>query len=156
MLTTLVGSIITTLASTFIGKALDAFTAYTNKQITIAELNAKVQQAMLETFAEVEKSHAEALAKTYASFMQALVQSKTLQVMWAAVVGSQLFVLLWHQFGIPFIVFMGWTEKYPSSGTTVEWAYLLLAACLGMGPVILRAGPAGPTFVDKLKSMIGR
>ena len=157
MLSLLGPGIIKAIIDSFLGNALDAFKAYQNKQISLEELNVRLRQSLLTAFSEVEKSHAEALAKTYASFMQAVTQSKILQVMWALVVGSQLFVLVWHQIGIPFIVFMGWTAKYPLSGSTVEWAYLLLAACLGMGPVVLRSGPASSGgMIDKLKSAIGK
>lgn len=139
-----------------LGRITGVFEAYFKKQISMEELKTRLSQAMLETFADVEKAHASALASTYESFSKALVQSTTLQVMWAAVVGSQLFVLVWHQFGIPLVVFMEWTPRYPSSGTTVEWAYLLLVACLGMGPVVLRSGPGASTMKDKLKSLVGR
>lgn len=103
----------------------------------------------------MEKAHADALAKTYASFMQAMVQGRLMQAVWASVAVSQLLVLLWHQVGIPFVVFMKWATVYPPSGSTVEWAYLLLAFCLGAGPVVLRSGP-GAMPVDKLKSLISK
>lgn len=138
------------LVDSMLGKVTGVFEAYFKKEISIEELRARVSQAILESFTEIEKSHADALAKTYASFMAALTQSRLMQVMWATVVGSQLFVLLWHQTAIPFIVFMGWTTRYPSSGTTVEWAYLLLGACLGLGPLVLRNGP-GASTIDRLK-----
>src|SRR5690606_5411041 len=110
-------------------------------------------EALLATFAEIEKAHADALAKTYASFMQAMAQSKLMQTVWGAVVISQLFVLLWHQAGIPALVYLT-GAGYPSSGTTVEWAYLLLAGCLGMGPVVLRSGPGAGNIGAQLKSLI--
>lgn len=156
MLTTIFSAVGGKIIDSLLGKITGVFEAYFKKQISLEELKTKVSTAMLETFAEVEKAHADALAKTYTAFMGAVVQSKIMQAMWASVVGSQLFVLLWHQFGIPFIVFMGWTARYPSSGTTVEWAYLLLAACLGMGPVVLRSGPGAGNLTERLKGLIGK
>lgn len=156
MFAAILGPIISSIANTAIGKIADAFTAYQNKQISVAELEAKVKQAQLDSYTEIEKSANETLAKTYDSFTKALAKSPLLQAMWAAVVGSQLFVLVWHQLGIPFVVFMGWAKTYPSSGTTVEWAYLLLAGCLGMGPVVLRNGPGAGAISDQLKILVGK
>lgn len=150
MLTT----IITTLAPLLIGKLADAFTAYENKQITLAELNAKVQQALIEGFAEVQKSQSAALAQTFASFMDAAKNSKLMRIVWATVTLSQLLVLLWHQVGIPaFVRYTG--ETYPGSGTTVEWAYILVAACVGFGPVVLNKGP-GKVDLSGMTTKIGK
>jgi len=156
MIGTIIGGVVTSVANNAIGKVADAFSAHQNKQISIAELEAQVKKAMLDAFAEIEKAAYEALAKTFDSFTKAMVQSKILQIMWAATVGSQLFVLLWHQFGIPFVVFMGYAKTYPSSGTTVEWAYLLLAGCLGMGPVVLRNGPGAGNIAEQIKGLVKR
>lgn len=157
MLTAIFSKLGLDIVDKLLGRLMQPFDMYFKKQITMEELRAKIIQALFDTFAEVEKAHADALAKTYESFMQAMVKSKLMQVMWASVVGSQLFVLLWHQFAIPFIVFMGWAKQYPSSGTTVEWAYLLLVACLGMGPAVLRAGPAGPSgILARLGALVGK
>ncbi|MGY3607687.1 MULTISPECIES: hypothetical protein [unclassified Bradyrhizobium] len=136
-----------------LGKITGVFQAYFNKQITQAQLRAQLLTALVETFGEIEKAHADVLAKTYASFMDAAKTSPLLQRVWAIATLSQLFVLVWHQFVIPFIVFMGLTARYPSSGTTVEWAYLLVGALLGLGPLVLRNGP-GALSPDKLKALI--
>ncbi|MGY3605654.1 MULTISPECIES: hypothetical protein [unclassified Bradyrhizobium] len=141
------------IVDSLLGKITGVFQAYFNKQITEAQLRAQLQTALVETFGEIEKAHADALAKTYASFMDAAKTSPLLQRVWAIATLSQLFVLLWHQFAIPFIVFMGLTTRYPSSGTTVEWAYLLVGALLGLGPLVLRNGP-GALSPDKLKALI--
>jgi len=141
-------------------KFLDAFKAYENKQISIEELRTRLYEAMLGPVKEIEVSHADALAKTYQAFMGALAQSPLMQRVWATAVLSQLFVLVYHQFGIPLIVLIvraayepRW--QYPSSGTTVEWAYLLLGALMGMGPMVLRAGPGTGSLADRLKAMVG-
>lgn len=154
MLSAAAASVIGSIVQIFLSKALDAFTAYVNKQITLAELEARVRQALLETFAEVEKAQADALARTYASFMAALQTSKLMQVVWASVTLSQLLVLLWHQVGIPALVYLVGGD-YPGSGSTVEWAYLLVAFCLGAGPVVLNNGP-GKITMPSFKTPIGK
>ncbi|WP_166304349.1 hypothetical protein [Bradyrhizobium sp. 2S1] len=137
-------------------KFLAAFQAYENKTISIEQLKTQLYEAMVAAARDVEVAHADALAKTYASFMRAVEKSKLMQVVWAVVTLSQLCVLLWHQVGIPGIVALGLIARYPSSGTTVEWSYLLLGACVGMGPMVLRAGSDAGTITDRLKSMVGK
>lgn len=140
-----------------LGKVTGVFESYFKKEVSLAELRTQLLKALLETAAEIEKAHAEALAKTYASFMQAVVQSKLMQVVWGTVVISQTLVLLWHQIGIPALCFyVGNKACYPSSGTTVEWAYLLVVGLCGLGPVMLRSGHGAGGVGAQLKSLIGK
>ncbi len=149
----LLGSVVKSLADSAIGKISDAFIAYQNKQISQSELEAKVKQTIITSFADIEKAAYDAMAKTFDSFMKAVSKNKLMQVVWGAATISQLFVLLWHQVGIPFVVFMGWTTRYPSSGTTVEWSYLLLAGLMGLGPVMIRSGPGAGSMLEQLKTL---
>jgi hypothetical protein len=137
-----------------LGKIMGTLQAYFNKQISIEELRAKMVIALTETFAEVEKAHADALAKTYASFMDAMKTSKLMQIMWAWTVGTQLFILVWSQFFVPLLFAYSILPSW-KAGTTGDWAYLLLGSCLGMGPLVLRSGP-GALSVDKLKALISK
>jgi hypothetical protein len=155
MLTAIFSSVGGSIVNAFLGKAMEAFTAYNNKQISMEELRSRVSIAMLDAFKEVEKSHAEALAKTYASFMDALKVSPLLQRMWAWTVGTQLFILFWSQFFVPLLFAYGILPNW-KAGTTGEWAYLLLGACLGMGPLVLRNGPGAGSITDKLKAMVSK
>jgi hypothetical protein len=136
-------------------KGLDAFKAYENKKISIEELRTRLYQAMLESVKAIEVAHADALAKTYSAFMRAVAQNPFMQKVWGFAIISQL-VLLWHQVGIPAIVAMGIIARYPSSATTVEWAYLLVGALIGLGPMVLRAGPSVGSIADRLKAMVGK
>lgn len=154
MLSAIVSALGGQIIDSLLGKVMGTFQAYFNKQISIEELRAKMVTALLETVGEVEKAHADALAKTYASFMDAMKTSKLMQIMWAWTVGTQLFVLVWSQFFVPLLFAMGVLTSW-KAGTTGEWAYLLLGGCLGMGPLVLRAGP-GALALDKFKSMIGK
>jgi hypothetical protein len=144
------------LVDSILGKITGVFEAYFKKEISLAELRAKVQEAMFQSFNEIEIAHADALAKTYASFMGAIVQSKILQQVWAFVTLSQAFMLLWFQIGIPFIVAIGVVDRWPSSGDTAAWAYALVGACVGMGPLVLRAGAGSSSISDRLKGLIGK
>jgi hypothetical protein len=156
-LSTILGWLAPNLVETLLAPLTTIFTAYVKKEITEAELKEKLTEALLSAFKEVEVAHADALAKTYASFMSAMAQNVMMQRIWSAVVLSQLGVLLWHQLGIPAIVALGIIDRYPSSGSTVEWAYALIAACLGFGPMLLRAGPgASASVVTSLKGLIGK
>ncbi len=154
MLSAIVSALGGQIVDSLLGKVMGTFQAYFNKQISMEELRAGVVKALLETVAEIEKAHADALAKTYASFMDAMKTSKLMQIMWAWTVGTQLFVLFWSQFFVPLLFAFGLLPSW-KAGTTGEWAYLLLGACLGMGPMVLRNGP-GALSMDKLKSLIGK
>lgn len=143
-----------------LGRVTGLFEGYLNKQVSMEELRAGVLKALLEVIGEVEKAQADALARTYASFADALKTSRLLQVMWAVVLGSQVLVLVWHQLGIPALVaVVRWSGhpawSYPGSGTTSEWAYLLIGGLVGLGPMVLNAGP-GAIPLDRIKSLIGR
>jgi hypothetical protein len=142
-------------------KALEAFKAYENKQITKEQLATQLYGLMLEAVKAIEVAHAEALAKMYTAFIGAMQTSALMQRVWAVATLSQLFVLIWHQFFIPLIVLLvreygdpNW--RYPSSGTTVEWSYLLLAGLLGLGVMGLRAGPGAGSLTGRLKAMVGK
>lgn len=144
------------LVDRILGQFTGLFKAYFDKQISEAELKSKLLQTLIGGVTEIEKSHAEAITKTYATFMQAAVQSPGLMVGYLVVLYSQLAVLLWHQFGISALCYFAGTKScWPSSGTTVDWSYALIAGMLGFGAVMQRMGPA-KLDLDKLKSMIGK
>lgn len=157
----MLSGIMAALGGTIVDKMFGSITSlaekYINKQITEAELKAALQTTLVNAFRDIEVSHADALAKTYESFQQTLRTSTLMQAVWAAAAVSQLIVLVWHQMGIPALCyFVGNPACYPSSGATVNWSYLLLAALMGMGPVVLRDGPGAGTITDKLRSLVGK
>ena len=151
----LTGGILQTVLGSIMKPLEDCFTQYINKQITQAQLQEKVQEALLAGFATVEGQFQDSLNKTYASFMDTVKQSKIMQWIWSIVVVTQLVVLLWHQVGIPaFVRITG--SPYPSSGTTVEWAYALLALCLGAPALSARIGPAASWASNSLSNLVKR
>ncbi len=153
------GSIISLLGGPIIqaifGNVVDIAKAYINKEVSEEEARSKMVLALTAGAAQVEVSHSETLAKTYASFTDAMKGSVLMQSIWGTVVITQLFVLLWHQVGIPALVYFE-HGPYPSSGSTVEWAYALIGALMGLGPMIMKTGPASGTasWVNDLKGLI--
>ena len=148
------------IVDSLLGRITGLFESYFNKQVSIEQLRAGMLKALLESIAETEKVQADALARTYASFADALKSSKIMQVMWAVTLGSQVAVLVWHQAGIPALVaVVRWcghpTWSYPSSGGTSEWAYFLIGGLVGLGPVVLNSGP-GKIPIDRFKALIGK
>jgi hypothetical protein len=137
----------------FFTSALQAFTAYQNKQISVEQLKDQLLQALVQAARDVEVSANETIAKTYASFMGTLEKSRTLQVAWCVTLYSQVFVLFWSQFFVPLMFAYGFIPNW-KAGTTAEWAYLLLAFMIGGGPLILQKGPGASTIADRLKSLI--
>ena len=155
MLSTIFASLGGAIVDKFFGAARDIFHDYTQGKISEAECRVRLMSVMLDSVKAVEVSHADTLAKTYASFMDAMKTSKLMQIMWAWTVGTQLFILVWSQFFVPLFFAYGFLPSW-KAGTTGEWAYLLLGACLGMGPLVLRSGPGEGSLTDRLKKMIGK
>lgn len=156
LLTSIIGGVTGSLVDSLLGKVTGVFEAYFKKQISIEELKTQVTKALLDTVAEVEKSHAESLAKTYESFQVTMRQSPMVQRVWVLVVVSQLIVLVWHQMGIPALSYFTGND-YPSSGSTVEWSYALIGFMFGAGAILLRGNnPGGAGYLDRLKALVGR
>jgi hypothetical protein len=156
MISVILKSVIGALTGNLLDKVEGIFDSYFKKEISKEELRTKLSEALLKSATEIEVSHSETLAKTYDSFMKAMEKSPLIQRVWAATAVSQLVVLVWHQMGIPLLCFfIGNKACFPSSGSTVEWAYLLLGGLLGMAPLVLRGGP-GKMNYDQLKSLAER
>lgn len=135
------------------------FDGYINKQITEAQLREQVQALLIGAFKDIEIEHSADLAKTYATFWGAADTDKTnlMKIMWAAALGSQIFVLFWAQWCAPVLYAYGFMDRGWHAGSTVEWAYLLIGSLLGLGPLVLRSGPsAGGGIVGSLKTLIGK
>jgi hypothetical protein len=115
---------------------------YINKELSKEEFESRVKIAATESYEKVETAWAEAAPEIYESFMARVERSWIVRAVWAATSISQLLVILWHQVGIPAYVHLT-GNAYPSSGGTFEYAYLLLAACIGVGPIVMK-GKAKP------------
>lgn len=144
----------------FFGNIRGVLKDYQDRKISEAEFEQKTKAAFLSSFTQVEVAQADLTARTFESFQGTLRTSQMMQTAWCWMVYTQLFVLFWHQWCVPFLVFAvrQWVPnfQYPSSGSTVDWAYLLLAFLFGAGAVVLRAGPASGGIIDNLKRLVGK
>jgi hypothetical protein len=120
-----------------VDKVLEVYRLHKQGKISEAEFEAKVKVAAQETAAKVEESWAEASASIARATQATLKSSPLLQRAWAVTIFLQLVVLVFYQIGAPaYLVITG--TAWPSPGATVEWAYLLLGAMLGAGPLVFR------------------
>jgi hypothetical protein len=140
----------------FAGPVEAIFHDYIQGKISKEQLQEKLQEAMLAAFSQVESQYLDSITKTYTAFIQVAAQNPVMTRAWSIVLYSQLFVLFWHQFCIPAIVALGFIKTYPQSGTTVNWAYALVALCLGAPAIASRVGPAASWASDSLKRMVGK
>ncbi len=133
--------IVGALSTPIVGKLTDSIAevaeAYLTKEISEAEFKSRTAIAVQEAFAEVEKTWAEAATKQFDSFQQTVRQSPVVARAFAAVIVTQLFVLLWYQWGASAFLLVTGTQ-WPSPGATVDWAYAILALCLGGGAFVFR------------------
>lgn len=149
------GPIITALVNGLMGPLEAIFKDYIAGQITKEQLAEKMQEALLATFAQVEAAYLDSITKTYTAFIQAASQNPVMTRAWSIVLYSQLLVLFWHQMAIPALVYFSGV-KYPSSGATVDWAYALIALCLGAPAIASRVGAGASWAVDNLSRIIKR
>ena len=150
MLGSVIGTIASLFTAPFINRVADVIESYKKGEITKAELDTRLKEHTQATFRDIEVVHAETLAKTYDSFMQAVKSTPTIARFYLIAGFSQLFVLFWYQWVVPFGAYMGFWTNYPSPGATVDWAYLLIGVLIGAGPLVLRAGPGAANTVAQL------
>lgn len=150
------GPLIKTLVEGLSAPVVDIVKAHIAGQITKEQLNEKLAEAILAAFASVEQAFLASLTQTYTAFITATKDNKTLARMIAVTLYAELAVLIWHQVGIPFVIFIGLTKAYPSSGATVDWAYALIALCLGAPAIASRVGPAAGWAASSLRKITGK
>ena len=123
----------------FVDRLVGLGEAYFQKQISEAQFKAEVEKAAAEAATKTESAWADAAAKIAGSTQDALKSSPILQRAWSAVLFLQVAVLVWYQIGAPaFAVITG--TPWPSPGVVLEWAYLLIGAQLGAGPLVFGRG----------------
>lgn len=132
----------------------NVFHDYIQGKISKEQLQEKMQEAVLAAFAQVESQFYDSLTKTYASFIQAASSNPVMTKAWSVVLYSQLLVLFWHQMVIPALVTFGFVTKYASSGLTTDWAYALVALCLGAPAIASRVGPTANWASSTIKGML--
>lgn len=133
----MIAAVVKLLTGGLVDRVLDLGQAYLKKEIDKAEFESRVRIAAEETAAKVEASWAEAASEATKAAHTSLAASPILQRAWAAVMFLQVAVLVFYQIGAPaFQVITG--QAWPSPGVSLEWAYLLVMAMIGAGPLVLR------------------
>lgn len=118
-------------------KLVEIYRLRQDGKISEAEFESRKAIAIEENAAKIEASWAEASASIARATQSTLKSSRLLQRAWAVTIFLQLVVLVWYQLGASaYLVITG--TPWPSPGATVEWAYLLLGAMLGAGPLVFR------------------
>ena len=135
----MLGTLLSWLTGGFVDKLVGLGNAYINKSVTEAQFRAEVEKAAQDAAARTEAAWADASAKIAASTQDALKASPILQRAWAAVLFLEVAVLVFYQLVAPaFTVITG--TAWPDPGISLEWAYLLVGAMIGAGPLVFRKG----------------
>lgn len=120
-------------------KILEAYRLRQEGKISEAEFQSRVEVAAHENAAKIEQAWAETAKSTVAATQATLSSSSVLQRAWGSVLFLQVAVLVWYQVGASaYAVITG--GRWPDPGVSLEWAYLLIAAMIGAGPLVLRRG----------------
>lgn len=125
------------------------FAQHQQNKITREQLLNDMGKALIDGVVEVEKSMADAVKATFASFMGVVQTTPLVARTYAAVVLSQLAVIIFHQVGVPTIAFYS-GHDWPSAGATIDWAYFLVGGLCGLGPLLMKTTPAD------LKKLVGK
>lgn len=149
MLSGLLASFLPSIVGKFFESGERIWTQYIQKEITKEQLLTELQKALLAAVVEVERAHADAIKATFASFMGTVASTPIVARAYVTVLLAQCGVLVWVQVGVPFLSWMTGAD-YPSAGTTIDWAYALVAGLCGLGPLVMKTTPAD------LKKLIGK
>lgn len=155
----IVGQLGGTIVEKMFGSLVKIADSYNKREISETDAKKQMVVTLIGASKEVEVEHSRDLTATYKTFWDAANNDKTnlMKAMWAAALGSQIFVLFWSQWCVPMLFAYGYLGSNGwHAGTSAEWAYLIVIALLGMGPVVLRSGPGSGDYVDKLKSVVGK
>jgi hypothetical protein len=122
------------------GGVLDLIKQYQEGKITEAQMKAEVEKASIEAMLKVEVAYAEAATEQFKAFQESVRASPQVARAFVVVMVTQLFVLLWAQWGAAaFELATG--VAWPAPNATVDWSYAILALCLGGGAFIFK--PSG-------------
>lgn len=135
----MIASLLKLLTGGLVDRVFDLGQAYLRKEISEAEFRSRVEIAASETAAKIEQGWAQAASETAKATHGSLASSPILQRAWAAVLFLQVTVLCWYQIGAPAYQVMTGTP-WPDPGVSLEWAYLLVGAMIGAGPLVMRRG----------------
>lgn len=126
-----VGKIVNALTGDVLGKILDIVAKAIPDPNQRAATEAELKSAMAESAAKTEQAWAGAAADMFRAAQATITASPALQRALAAMVVLQTVVLLWYQIGAP--AYQEITGRpWPEPGVTLEWAYGLLLAQMGI------------------------
>lgn len=135
----MIAAIVKLLTGGFLDRITDLGKLYFQKQISEAEFRSRVEVEAQATAAKIEQAWAQAATDTARATQGTLAGSPVLQRAWAAVLLLQVAVLVWYQIGAgAFEVITG--TAWPDPGVKLEWAYLLIGAMVGAGPLVFGRG----------------
>lgn len=137
MLDLIIGAAIKIATSGLADKLLELYKLRQDGVISEAEFKSKVEVAKQEANAQVQKAWAEASSKIMESVQQTVRTSPVIQKAYAIVMFMQLFVLVWYQVCVSAFKLATGIE-WPAPGASIEWAYLLIAAMIGVGPLVYK------------------
>lgn len=133
--------IIGTIASVISGNLLKEFRqlaeAYFNKEISKEQFESQSKIAATNATKDIEIAWSEAATKMTESVQQTIRTSPVIQRAYATVLFFQLFVLFWYQFCTSAFKLATGVE-WPAPMASIEWAYLLIAAMIGIGPLVYK------------------
>lgn len=111
--------------------------AYFNKEISKEEFESQTKIAATNAARDIEVAWSEAATKIAESMQSTVRSSKVIQRAYVVVMFLQLFVLVWYQFlAGAFEIATG--VVWPAPSASIEWAYLLIASMIGVGPLVFR------------------
>ena len=135
----MIGALLQFVTGGLVDRVLDVARLYRDGKVSEAEARAKIEVAASESAAKIEQAWAVAAADTARATHASLTASPMLQRAWASVLFLQVAVLVFYQIGAPaYRVITG--AAWPDPGVSLEWAYLLVAAMIGAGPLVFRRG----------------
>lgn len=133
----MIATIIKFLTGGFVDRIVGLAETYLKTEGDKAKFKADVEEAAQQAAADVEKEWVKAAASITASVQDTLKASVILQRAYAIVLFLQLFVLVWYQLGAPAYQVISGTS-WPQPMASIEWAYLLVGAMVGAGPLVFR------------------
>lgn len=131
------GVIAKVITNGLVDKLLEIYKLKVNGEISESEFNSRIEIAKQETAAKIEQAWAEAAAKMAESFQSTIRTSPVIQRTYASVMFMQLFVLFWYQIGASAFKLATGVD-WPTPTASIEWSYLLIAAMIGIGPLVIK------------------
>ena len=133
ILETIAGAAFKAITGSLGDKLLELYKLRQDGKITQAEYDRDVAIAKEDTQVKLQ----ETAAKMLESVQQTIRSSPVIQRAYAVVMFMQLFILVWYQFGVSAFKLATGVE-WPAPVASIEWAYLLIAAMIGVGPLVYK------------------